>query len=396
MAERKKTVRAKRSRLGRGLSALVDVPAAVEVEAPESKSDNSSDEAQLNTVLNANIDTTHEGGPSRSAAPGPHSSVEGDSEGGGSSDRGDQQKSGGSGSGSVATVTGGGSTLQAPDGLAAGTESGGGSRMISVGLIEANRDQPRRAFDDEALGELAASIAEHGVMQPISVRALGGGRFALIAGERRLRASKIAGLEMVPAIVRDVDDSTSAQLALIENVQREDLNIVELAEGYRVLADKYVMTQEMIAKSVGVSRSSVANTVRLLELPNEVRTFIGEGVLSGGHGKALLSLNSPELQRRFAARCLKEGWNVRELERACLAELESAGKAGTKQAGASTEDDQAVSVLRDLEKRASEGLGTRVKIKTDKSRTKGKVVIEFYDLDQFDGLLGRLGVKMDG
>jgi len=230
-------------------------------------------------------------------------------------------------------------------------------------------------------------------------------RFELIAGERRWRASRLAGLETVPAIVREVDDATSAQLALIENVQREDLNVIELAMGYRVLLDGYSMTQEQISKKVGVSRSSVANTVRLLELPTEVQTLVGDGVLSAGHAKVLLSLGIPSKQRAMAARCLKEGWNVRELDRACKAMVDGLGDGGggdienasnDLKSGDRGGDDRASSVLRDLEKRVGEELGTRVKIRTDKSRTRGRVVIEFFDLDQFDGLLGRLGVKMEG
>jgi ParB family chromosome partitioning protein len=237
-------------------------------------------------------------------------------------------------------------------------------------------------------------------MQPIVVRRVDGGgsdgaEYELIAGERRWRASKIAGLGVVPAIVRDVDDVTSAQLALIENVQREDLNVVELAEGYRALADRYGMTQEKISNAVGVSRSSVANIVRLLELPEEVRALISGGALSSGHGKVLLSLGSPEKQRKFAARAIKEGWNVRLLERAIDDENGGQNIGSLPQGVGKKEDERALSVLRDLEVRVGEQLGTRVRIKTDKSRQKGRVVIEFYDLDQFDGLLGRLGVSMD-
>ena len=178
---------------------------------------------------------------------------------------------------------------------------------------------------------------------------------------------------------------------------REDLNIVELAEGYRVLSDRYSMTQERIAKVVGVSRSSVANTVRLLDLPYEVRDLIVGGKLSSGHGKVLLSLGAHEKQRKFAARSLKEGWNVRQLQRACDDAVDGEGETGVEsKISKNPEGDRALSVLRDLEKRVGEELGTRVKIRTDKSRTRGRVVIEFYDLDQFDGLLGRLGVKIDG
>ena len=370
----KKPGRAKRSRLGRGLSALVDSPAPVEVAVTEPK-------AQV-SVQNTNTKS-------------PVAPVEkADSAGG---------ESGGAVAGSDA-----GSRLA--DGVADGVVEG--VVEIAVGLIAVNPDQPRRYFDAEALSELAASIGEHGLMQPVVVRKVGtrgaqveGAEYELVAGERRWRASQIAGKDTIRAIVREVDDETSAQLALIENVQREDLNVIELAEGYRVLSDRYSMTQERISKTVGVSRSSVANTVRLLDLPNEVRELMMSGALSSGHGKVLLTLGVPEKQRAFAARCLKEGWNIRQLQSAVDDVMDGASDDGgngaggdlkSTKTGVNTPEDRALSVLRDLEKRVGEELGTRVKIRTDKSRTRGRVMIEFFDLDQFDGLMGRLGVKVEG
>ena len=375
----KKPARAKRSRLGRGLSALVDSPAPVEVVANEPRAETLDTVQDTNTQIRGSV------------------AVE-----------------------QVPESAGGGGAAVVNEGVVEGVVE------IAVGLIAVNPDQPRRHFDEEALGELAASIGEHGLMQPVVVRQVGerqvGGRtdgassatldeaaggavYELIAGERRWRASKIAGNETIRAIVREVDDETSAQLALIENVQREDLNVIELAEGYRVLADRYSMTQERISKTVGVSRSSVANTVRLLDLPNEVRELMMSGALSSGHGKVLLSLGVPEKQRAFAARCLKEGWNVRQLQRACDDAADGGGDGVGDGVGqdektfinkGNTPEDRAMSVLRDLEKRVGEELGTRVKIRTDKSRTRGRVMIEFFDLDQFDGLMGRLGVKVEG
>lgn len=396
----KKTGRVKRSRLGRGLSALVEVPAAdpVVVEYP-TKSDNSLSGSFTQPVEQ---DTVLSGG---GGVGGADALV---------SDR-------------VAGETTKMREAEADELVASGMGAGGGGAVgdragervieLSVGVIRVNRDQPRRVFDEDRLNDLAGSIAVHGVMQPIVVRVVDDGGsvesggssdgvgYELIAGERRWRASQIAGIETIPAIVRDVDDETSAQLALIENVQREDLNVMELAEGYRVLSDRYGMTQEQISGTVGVSRSLVANTVRLLDLPDEVRGLIVEGKLSSGHGKVLLSLGAPEKQRKFAARCLKEGWNIRLLQKACdddadgvanPAQGESAESHTRMNSGGNPEDDRALSVLRDLERQVGEELGTRVKIRTDKSRTRGRVVIEFFDLDQFDGLLGRLGVTTRG
>ncbi|MEQ9208208.1 MAG: ParB/RepB/Spo0J family partition protein [Phycisphaerales bacterium] len=371
----KKPGRAKRSRLGRGLSALVDSPAPVEVAVTEPK-------AQT-YVQNTNIQIP--ASPAGKVAP-----------------------AGAESGGAAADGTGAGTRLA--DGVADGVVEG--VVEIAVGSIAVNPDQPRRHFDAEALSELAASIGEHGLMQPVVVRKAGtrgaeveGAEYELIAGERRWRASQIAGKDTIRAIVREVDDETSAQLALIENVQREDLNVIELAEGYRVLSDRYSMTQERISKTVGVSRSSVANTVRLLDLPNEVRELMMSGALSSGHGKVLLTLGVPEKQRAFAARCLKEGWNIRQLQSAVDDVMDGASDDGGNGAGGdlksiktgvNTPEDRALSVLRDLEKRVGEELGTRVKIRTDKSRTRGRVMIEFFDLDQFDGLMGRLGVKVEG
>ncbi len=278
------------------------------------------------------------------------------------------------------------------------------TREIPLIEIQPNPNQPRVTFAAEGLQELRDSISQHGVLQPVVLRKMADG-YELIAGERRWRASQIAGKDTIRAIVREVDDETSAQLALIENVQREDLNVIELAEGYRVLSDRYSMTQERISKTVGVSRSSVANTVRLLDLPNEVRELMMSGALSSGHGKVLLTLGVPEKQRAFAARCLKEGWNIRQLQSAVDDVMDGASDDGGNGAGSdlkstktgvNTPEDRALSVLRDLEKRVGEELGTRVKIRTDKSRTRGRVMIEFFDLDQFDGLMGRLGVKVEG
>ena len=226
----------------------------------------------------------------------------------------------------------------------------------------------------------------------------GGVGYELIAGERRWRASVMAGLGTVPAIVREVDDAVSAQLALIENIMREDLNPIERAQGLRALADRHGMTQQAISESVGMSRSGVANSVRLLELPENLVALIAEGALSAGHGKALLALGKMETQRKLASAAIREGWNVRRLEREIEHELSrgAGDKSPTKdEIGSDAGATRAASVLRDLERRAGESLGTRVRIRTDRTGKRGRMTIEFFDLDQFDGLLSRLGVSTE-
>ncbi|MCA1588280.1 MAG: ParB/RepB/Spo0J family partition protein, partial [Chloroflexi bacterium] len=169
---------------------------------------------------------------------------------------------------------------------------------VALDRIDRNPSQPRAAFDEAQLGELAASIAVHGVLQPVVVRELADGRYELIAGERRLRAARLAGLERIPAIVRDMDDAgTSLELALIENLQREDLNAIETARAYRELIDRLGLTHEAVARQVGKSRVAVSNSLRLLELAPETRDSILDGRISEGHGRALAAITIPELQR---------------------------------------------------------------------------------------------------
>ena len=177
--------------------------------------------------------------------------------------------------------------------------------------IEPNREQPRKDFDEKALSELADSIREHGVLQPLLVRPLKNGRYQLIAGERRWRASRMAGLTEVPVIVRDLDDQAAMELALIENLQRTDLNIMEEAAGYRELMERYGMTQEVVAKRVGKSRPAVANALRMLALPEATAKLVREGKLTAGHARALLGLPDPAEIDPLAERVLAEGLSVR-------------------------------------------------------------------------------------
>lgn len=196
----------------------------------------------------------------------------------------------------------------------AGNEASGGVTNIRLSEIEPNLSQPRKDFDETALRELSDSIGAHGILQPLLVRPMAGGRYQIVAGERRWRAARMAGLEEAPALIREMSDAEADQLALIENLQREDLNAVETAQGYKSLMEKYGMTQEQLSKAVGKSRPAVANTLRILTLPEEILPMVAKGSLSPGHAKAILS--APEERRlELARRIAAEGLSVREAER---------------------------------------------------------------------------------
>lgn len=185
---------------------------------------------------------------------------------------------------------------------------------LKLSLIDPRADQPRKNFDEEALQGLADSILKNGVFQPILVREYGEGRYQIIAGERRFRASKMAGLSEIPAIILDKDNQKTAQIALIENIQREDLNPIEEAMAYRSLADEYNMTQEELSSEVGKSRSAIANALRLLDLPDEVLALVAGGALSAGHARTLLGVKDPANLITLANACIEKGWSVRVLE----------------------------------------------------------------------------------
>lgn len=272
---------------------------------------------------------------------------------------------------------------------------------LMVQEIVPNPHQPRRMFTDEAIEELSQSIMEHGLLQPIAVRRAsvrsGAGKYEIIAGERRWRASKHAGIEVIRAIVLDVDDLVSAELALIENIQREDLNPIERAMGFAMLAERFSMTQDQISKRVGINRSSVANMLRLLELDDEIQSMIASEVLRAGHGKALLSCRAVEQRKALADQAIKDGWSVRFLEKAVQQiNRESSDQSGSTPNSSDVEnttESRLSLVIKSLEKQLSDQLSTQVRLKTDKSGTKGNITIEFYNLDHFDGLMGRLGVQ---
>ena len=266
-------------------------------------------------------------------------------------------------------------------------EAVGGLRRITIDLIDPSPFQPRESFDDSALDRLADSIRRSGVMQPIVARPAPDGRFELVAGERRLRAARRAGLGAIPAVVRDLSDEQSAELCLVENVQREDLNPIERANAFAMLARRFSLTHAEVGERVGLERSSVSNFVRLLELDDELRSLVADGALSLGHAKALLGVPAGDERTSLGRRAVGEGWSVRRLER------EAASIAGRTRAP-SAEKPARSSNLDELERQLAEHLGTRVRIRADSKGHRGRVEIAFYDLDHFDGLMSRLGFKM--
>jgi ParB family transcriptional regulator, chromosome partitioning protein len=270
--------------------------------------------------------------------------------------------------------------------LPGAVEEGTGLLEIPVEAVAPNPRQPRTLFEDESLEALALSIREVGVLQPIVVRKAGTG-FELIAGERRLRAAKLAGLATVPAVIRDSDDTESLREALIENIHREDLNPIELAEAFRELLEELGLKQETLAERLGVSRSHIANTIRLLQLPIEVQTLLAEGKIQAGHGRALLSLGDAEAQRTLATRVAAEDVSVREVEDLVRAYLEHPSHTD-RERGAVAVSEPTENPLAEVEELLSEQLATRVTIQSAKKR--GKIVIEFGSADDLDRIVSEI------
>lgn len=266
-----------------------------------------------------------------------------------------------------------------------------GVTTLPLREIEPDKDQPRKEFSESALAELAASIAEHGLLQPIAVRPApsAAGRYQIIAGERRWRAARMAGLVEVPVVIREVSDEEAMELALIENLQREDLDAVEEAFGYQQLIERCGLTQEQAAQKLGRSRSAVANSLRLLNLPSEVQFLLKTGVLSAGHAKAVLSL-PPERQAGAAAQIAEQGLNVRQAEALC--------KKLTKPAPAPNAPPAPGPALpREVELSLRETLGSEVSVAYKKGR--GTLTVHFYSDEQltaFANLLGRYDKETEG
>jgi ParB family chromosome partitioning protein len=268
---------------------------------------------------------------------------------------------------------------------------GAGLREIPVERIVPNRRQPRTEFDQAALASLAASIKSAGLMQPIMVRPLSDG-FELIAGERRWRAAKLIGLTMIPAVVRPVDDQVAAELALVENIQREDLNPMERAHALRRLADEFSLTHQEIADKVGLDRASVTNLLRLSELDTGTSDLVRSGKLTQGHAKALLSLADLGIRAKYATQAIAEDWSVRELERQVQSALKGGRVVAKGAAEAPSKDLTARDAnVADLERQLADHLGTRVTIQLGRKKGSGRLTLDFYSLDQFDGLMQKMG-----
>ena len=269
------------------------------------------------------------------------------------------------------------------DAVVAAGESGGELRKLPVHLVQRGKYQPRRDMREEALKDLADSIKKQGVVQPIVVRPIGGDRYEIIAGERRWRAAQMAGLDAVPAVVRDVTDRTAIAMALIENIQRADLNPLEEAEAMQRLISEFEMTHQQAAEAVSRSRAAVTNLLRLLELSREVQDMVRNGAIEMGHARALLALKGPA-QTDAARRVVDKGLSVRDTEllvRRRLQELQ--GAPGARQSPRADPD------VSRLERQLTEKLGAKVQVE-QKGKGKGKLVIHYTSLDELDGILAHI------
>ena len=260
----------------------------------------------------------------------------------------------------------------------------GGSVTLPISQVEPGLNQPRKHFDEEALAELSESIRQHGVLQPLTVRRLASGYYQIIAGERRWRAARMAGLTEVPAMIIEADDRKVMELGLIENLQREDLNPMEEAAGYRALIQDYGLTQEEAARRVSKSRPAVANAMRLLALPQEVQWLIEQGNLSAGHGRVLLALPTAEAQIAFAEEIMGKGYSVRETEERVRRVLQE----GDAPAPPKPEPDPHRIYFKEAERQLTAGLGRKVTISQGKK--KGKIALEYYDQEDLEVLMKAL------
>ena len=256
-------------------------------------------------------------------------------------------------------------------------------KPLRTAELEPNRDQPRKVFSDEAITALADSIREHGMLQPILVRPLSSGGYQIVAGERRWRAARMAGLDEVPVTIRELSDLETMQIAIIENLQRENLNPVEEAAGYNELIEKFGMTQEKVAKMVGRSRSAVANAVRLLTLPDRVRKMVENGDISAGHARALLGFEDEEMLIATALKAADGGLTVRQVEKAAQKSSERSGETADTKSNRKIDN-----YFKEMELSLNDSLGRKVRV--EYGRNKGALILEFYDKDDLAALAKKL------
>lgn len=275
-----------------------------------------------------------------------------------------------------------------------------GLMSVAVGAIRPNPHQPRQHFDEASLQQLAASIRSAGVMQPVIVRPIDGQddgnsvKFELVAGERRWRAAQIVGLVELPAIVRPLDDRQLAEWAIIENLQREDLNPVDRAEAFQRLIQQFNLSHEDIATRVGLDRSSVSNSLRLLNLSKDTCALVREGRLSAGQAKVLAGIANPQQQTSLAHRAVKQDWSVRQLEQATRL-LVGAAPGTVPPTEEKVRGSRLSAHLADLEQQIGRQLSTRAKIRPGRKKGSGSLTIDFYSIDQFDSLLAKLGIETE-
>lgn len=261
------------------------------------------------------------------------------------------------------------------------SETEGGTVTLKISEIEPNRTQPRKEFDEQALSELAESISQHGLLQPLLVRPLTLGGYQIVAGERRYRASRMAGLTEVPVIIKELTDTETMEIALIENLQREDLSPVEEALGYKALIDEHGFSQEEVAKSVGKSRPAVANALRLLKLPDNIMEYLKDGKISAGHARALLPLENEELMTELADEIVAKDLSVRQVEKICK-------KKPTIQKEEKPEKKPSFYSM--VELALSESLGRKISVSKSKGKQGGVLQIEFYSDEELTELSNKL------
>lgn len=264
------------------------------------------------------------------------------------------------------------------------SEDSSSSVTLKISELQPNREQPRREFDEKSLAELADSISQHGILQPLLVRPFLDGGYQIVAGERRFRAARMAGLTEVPVVIRDLSDSETMQLALIENLQREDLTPIEEAKGYRQLMDSYGLKQEEVSRVVGKSRPAIANALRLLSLPDDILQLISEGKLSAGHGRTLLAFKNPNEMEKAARLASTEDISVRELERLAKKSNKAIENADVKKIY-----EKKLSYYGEVELALKEHLGRKITVNGNEK--KGVLEIEFYGKDDLTYIAKLLG-----